>query len=366
MGFLQAVIPFVVMLVLLVVWHELGHFITAKLFHVKVLEFAIGYPPKLWSRWFKGTEYSINALPLGGFCRVLGEEDPTEPGSLARQAAWKRLIILGGGAAMNAVLPIFLFAITFMIPQDVPSGQAEIQTVAPGSPAAQAGLKERDVILSIDGREVKNISDALYLVRLKQGHTMDWKIRRQLESGSSGIGGGGQIEYVQLRSRWAPPEGQGPTGVVLNQRGGLTERRSEPIWTAFPHAARTTWEQLVLFRNQIIGWVAARNRPEGLAGPVGIAQVTGDVVREAGWVGLVSEAALLSINLAVFNLLPIPMLDGGRILFVLIEIARRGKRVRPEREAMVHAIGFVVLMSLVLMISFFDVLRIYNGHGVLP
>src|SRR3712207_6608056 len=133
MGFFQAVIPFFIILVVLVVVHELGHFFTAKWFGVKVLEFGIGYPPKIWGKRFGETEYTINALPLGGFVRLLGEEDPTDPRSLAAQQRWKRIVVMAAGSFMNVLLPVLLFAISYMIPQEVSTGAALVGSVAPDS-----------------------------------------------------------------------------------------------------------------------------------------------------------------------------------------------------------------------------------------
>lgn len=394
MAFLQAVVPFFFILVVLVVVHELGHFLTAKWFGVKVLEFGVGYPPKLWGKTYRGTEYTINALPLGGFVRLLGEEDPSDPRSLAAQARWKRIVIMAAGSFMNVLLPVLLFAISFMIPQDVSTGQAMVSNVAEQSPAANAGVNPGDIILGVNGREVKNVNDAAYLIRLNQGEEMTWRVRRPIESNTLGRGGGSaEIVEVRVRARWAPPNGQGPTGIGLTdaalarrlallppdlsdeereeqirrivQEEGFTESQSYPIWEAIPRGARSTMESLVLARNQIVGWIAARNRPEGLAGPVGIAQVTGDVIEQAGWVRLFELAALLSINLAVLNILPLPMLDGGRIFFVVVEILRGGRRIAPEKEALVHFIGFVVLIGFVIVISVFDVMRIFRGESLL-
>jgi regulator of sigma E protease len=393
MGFFQAIVPFFIILVILVVVHELGHFFTAKWFGIKVLEFGIGYPPKLWGKKVGDTEYTINVLPLGGFVRLLGEEDPSDPQSLAAQKPWKRIIIMAAGSFMNILLPIVLFTIAFMIPQEVPTGAALITTVAPGSPAEEAGVQPGDILLAVNGREAQNVQDAAYLIRLNQGEEMTWRLRRQLERDAVGRGGGAEILEVDVYARWAPPQGQGPTGIGLNDQaiaarlallppelsdeerqeaterilaeGGFTESQSYPIWEAVPRGARATMESLVLARNQVASWIAARNRPEGLTGPVGIAQVTGEVVDQAGWVKLFELAALLSINLAILNILPLPMLDGGRIFFVLIEILRGGRRIAPEKEAFVHFIGFVVLIGFVIVISVFDVMRIFRGDGLL-
>src|SRR5690606_30071259 len=153
-------------LLILVVIHELGHFLTAKLFGVKVLEFAVGYPPRAFAFKYGETEYAVNILPLGGYVRLLGEEDPTDPRSLAALKAWKRLVVMGAGAFMNFILAIAIFATGFMIPREVNVGQAVISQVVPGSPAAEAGLKAGDIIQSIDGRTIESVQDVSYNIRL--------------------------------------------------------------------------------------------------------------------------------------------------------------------------------------------------------
>lgn len=381
-------LPFLAVMVVLVVVHEIGHFATAKAFGVKVLEFGLGYPPRLWGRRIGETEYTVNLLPLGGFVRLLGEEDPSDPRSLAARPAWQRIIVLSSGALMNVLLPVALFTLVYVIPQDVPVGRAVVVDVKPGSPAAEAGVQPGDLILAINGREVENTGDVSYLVHLYQGKTMTWTLRRSIAS-PTGRSAGSEIVTVRVYARWAAPPGQGPTGIALAplvgnvpvrpqdpdetdeqyrervlraQRAQPVERRSYPVWEAVPKGVRSTAETLVLARNQIISWIAQRTAPQ-VAGPIGIAQVTGEVVKQAGWVALLQLAALLSINLAVLNLLPLPMLDGGRIMFVVVEILRGGKRVPPEKEALVHLAGFVVLLCLVVVISYWDILRIINGEG---
>jgi regulator of sigma E protease len=372
-----SIIPFAVILVILVLVHEFGHFITAKMAGVRVLEFGLGYPPKLAGfRLGKSpkvtagapeederTEYTINALPLGGFVRLLGEEDPTDPRSLAAKPRGIRILVLSAGALMNLLLPIVLFTANFMIPQQVAVGRVVIQQVAAGSPAQQAGLQPGDQIVAINREKVKNLSDVAYDIRLEQGKTMTWEVKR-----------GRSLITKEVYARWNPPMEvdpqtgqkvqQGPTGIELSTPDSFTQMESYPIWQAVPKAVQSTFDSLVLARNQIISWIAARSAPQ-VAGPVGIAQATGEVAKQAGWAALLQFAALLSINLAIVNILPLPMLDGGRVVFVLLEIVRRGKRVAPEKEALVHFVGFVVLLSLVVIISYFDVARIIHGGSVL-
>src|SRR2546428_13121946 len=174
MTVLYSVLPFLGMLVALIVAHELGHYFTAKLFRVKVLEAGRCYPPSIWGFEWRGTIYSINWLPLGGFVRLLGEEDPSDPESLAAQPAWKRLIVLFAGSGMNLVLPVLLFAVAFMIPRDVPLGPAVIQVVEPGSPAAQAGLPPGGHVRELEGRRRKDTADAGRTIPLNNGKTIDF------------------------------------------------------------------------------------------------------------------------------------------------------------------------------------------------
>jgi regulator of sigma E protease len=357
-----AILTFVGILIGLIVVHELGHFVAAKLTGVQVVEAGLGYPPRIWGKEFRGTIYSINVIPLGGFVRMLGEEDPSDPASLAAKPAWARLIVLSAGSAMNFALPFVLFTISFMIARDVPIGLTQIVQVMDGSPAQEAGLQEGDVIFAINGHEVRNTQEVGTQIRLNLGETLTLRIRREAEF----------IE-VPVHARWAPPtyideegkeERQGPTGILIAPLyPGMTESESFPFWEAFPKSIDTTFQVLALARNEVISWFKGGGRPQ-VAGPVGIAQVTGEVVEEEGYRPLLDFAALLSINLAIINILPLPMLDGGRIMFVLLEVVRRGKRVAPEKEALVHLIGLTLIIGLAIVITYFDVLRVLRGESL--
>lgn len=364
-------LPFVGMLVFLVVVHELGHYFTAKLFGIKVLEAGIGYPPRAWGFEWKGTIYSINWLPLGGFVRLLGEEDPEDPQSLAAQKAWKRIIVLGAGSFMNIVLPVVLFTIFFLFPQDIARGPAVVALVEENSPAEAAGVEVGDQIISINGQEIRNLADASREIRLNMGETMTWRVKHQEFGGSDT-----QIEDVKVRARWAPPEGQGPTGIQIRNQvagsqvclgerppGQCFERESHSFLGAIREGYDATWDSLILARNQIIMIFKGGGGPD-VAGPVGLGQATGDIVKESGWLPLLEFAALLSINLAIINILPLPMLDGGRIAFVLLEVVRRGRRIAPEKEAIVHLIGLALILTLAAVVTYVDIARLIGGRSL--
>jgi len=349
---LHSIVPFVGILILLVLVHETGHFIAAKLSGVRVLEFGVGFPPRVAAFKFRGTEYSLNALPLGGFVRLFGEENPTELGSLASRPRPLRLFVLSAGALSNFAFAILLFSVSFMIPREVSVGRAVINQVLPDAPAAAAGLQTGDVIYKINGRDIQNVPDASYNIRLNLGETMAMTVKRS-----------GEFLNLNVKARWVPPEGQGPTGIVIGAQYPFTETQSYAPWKALRLGTRETFDSLKLARNEVISWIKGATTPQ-VAGPVGMAQMTSEVVEEAGWRSLVDFAALISINLAVINILPLPFLDGGRIVFVLVEVLRRGRRIAPQREALVHFAGLVVLMTFVVVISYFDIARLIRGENI--
>ncbi len=359
---LTSTVLFLVILLGLVMAHEAAHFFTAKAFGITVHEFAFGFPPRIWGKRIGETLYSINWIPIGGFVRLEGEEAIEGPRSFASQAAWKRFIVLAAGAVANLLLPILLFAFALAVPHQVAEGRAAVTAVIAGSPAEAAGLQAGDVILAVAGRDAVNIVDASRFVRLHQGQTFDLEVRRA-----------GDPLHLSVYGRWAPPAGEGPTGisiapVAVGPDGRpYTRTEAQPPWKALPNATRMTWDTMILARNEVVGWFKGTGGPQ-FAGPVGIAQTTGEVARSSDTtVGAISPllelAALLSINLGIMNLLPLPMLDGGRIFFLLIEVVRGGRRIAPEREAIVHMVGFAAFIVLAIVITFADVSRILGGGG---
>ena len=347
-----AALLFIVILLGLVVAHEFAHFATAKLFGVYVHEFGVGFPPRIWAKRFGDTEYSINWLPIGGFVRLMGEEDASDPRSLAAHPRWQRFIILVSGAVTNLLLPVVLFAFAFTIPHEESIGRAVIQEVMVGSPAEAAGLQQGDIIHEIDGRNTQNVAEAGRYIRLNLGDETDIRVMRD-----------GEFMTVSVTPRWGPPEGQGPTGILIAAQYPFTETVSQMPWESLGNGVRATFDTLILARNELLGWFRGGRGPQ-VAGPVAIAQTTGEVAREGGVPPLFELAALLSINLGVLNLLPLPMLDGGRVMFLLLEVVRGGRRIAPEREALVHLVGFVLFMALAVVVTFADVTRIVNGDSI--
>ena len=343
--------------IVLIIAHELGHFVAAKASGVKVEEFGLGLPPRLFGVRWGETLYSLNAIPLGGFTKMAGEEDPEVTRSLASKGIGTRLLVLSAGSLMNLLLPILLLSIAFMVPHSMVTEPVVIKEVAPNSPAATAGIEAGEVIISLNEKLVRNTGDLQRYIYLYLGQ----EITLLTEHGDS-------TKEVQLIPRWNPPEGEGAIGISLDIDAIMSNQtivsQHYPFWEAIPLGVSTCMETFVLFKNGIISMIIGAT-PVEFAGPVGIAQLTGEVAR-AGVSPLLVFAAFLSINLAIINIFPLPALDGGRIVFVLIEWVRRGKRVSPKTEGLVHYIGFALLMAAIVVITYRDILRIITGESLIP
>ena len=348
------IIAFLGVLAVLILAHELGHFVTAKAYGVRVDEFGLGFPPRLLSVRRGETLYSLNAIPLGGFIKMAGEEDPKVARSLASKSTGARLLVLSAGSLMNALLPLLLFSIAFMVPHNLVIGQVLVEEVALNSPASRAGIESGDMLLRVNGKPVRNINDLHRNIQLNLGKEVTLLVKHSDST----------TEDIRVIPRWKPPQAQGAIGIMVNMPYPTIVRQHEPFWKAIPLAAMEYKETFVLFKNEILSWFVRGTAPQ-VAGPVGIAQLTGEVAK-AGISPLLEFAAFLSINLAIINILPLPALDGGRIVFVFLELVRRGRRVPPKIEGLVHLVGFTMLMALILVITYQDIIRIASGGSLIP
>ena len=344
-----AFLVFVLLLSLLILAHELGHFILAKRAGVKVEEFAIGFPPRLFSIRHGETAYSINMVPLGGYVKMLGEEDPSFPRSFAAAPRRWRVAILAAGASMNILAAIFLFAGAYAAgwPQATKS-EVVITDVMPDSPAARAGLRQGDVILAFSGQKIEQPDQLPRLSQSSLGKPTTIQVRRD-----------GQTIDLTLTPRTSWPEGQGPIGIGIMNHALKIEPVYYPLASALVHGVeqtiQTLWLTLTIPVLVLRGLIPADiARP---VGPFGIYQITSQAATETvatgWWFPILSVAATVSAGLGLANLLPIPGLDGGRLLFVVIE-AIRGRRVDPQREGRIHLVGLALLVSLVIIITYFD------------
>jgi len=344
----------VAVLSVLLITHELGHYITAKATGVRVEEFGLGFPPRLFSFKRGETRYSLNAIPFGGFNKLTGEEDPKDPRSLAGKSRGVRLLVISAGSLMNFLLAILLFSTIYMIPHDVTSGQVLVEEVALDSPAARAGIDPGDIVLSVNGNPVRNNYDLHRYVQLNLGKEIALIV---LHTDST-------TEEIRAVPRWEPPEGEGALGVVIDTINAVTVRQSYPFWRAIPMGLAKLGVYAVSYVDGLAS-IFSGKAPASFFGPVGIAQLTGEVSR-AGIRPLLDVAALISFLLGVFNLLPLPAIDGGRIAFVFLEWIRRGKRVPPKTESLVHIIGLAMFLVFILAVTYQDILRIIQGESLLP
>lgn len=349
------VVSVVVVLSLLVFVHELGHFVVAKRAGVKVEEFGLGYPlPNglLTLTLFKRGEtiYTLNPIPFGGFVRMAGEEDPKAERGLASKSKLTRVGVLSAGSIMNILLGIVLFTLCFMLgwPEPVEFKNAIIEGVLSGSPAEQAGLKVGDIIIRADDEYIDSPDELVAYTRTKLNQEMILEVKR-----------GEKIIPIRVIPR-LDSEGVSRIGVRIAPVVTKIGPKPYPFGEAIRHGltqtvgviAFTFYIPVLVIRGLLSIEMV---RP---IGPYGIAQLAGQAVQQSvetgWWFPILSLMALLSIGLAVANLLPLPGLDGGRIFFVIVE-AIRGKRIDPEKEGAVHLIGIAFLVTLLIFITYQDI-----------
>lgn len=349
---MQTLIASIIVFGLMIFVHEFGHFILARIVGIKVEEFALGMGPKIISKKGKETLYSLRLLPFGGFCRMAGEmgnEGYTETaiydsGRFDQKPVASRMAVVIAGPVMNFILAILLFSLIFGfmgIPQDYDTTIGEIMA---GSPAESVGLQSGDRITGINGTPVASWSEMVELINAVPGQAL-------------------QVQYAR--------NGEERTVEIVPQPDPETERlligiipKGNYIWQKIGFLAGIkegfvrTWEIIVLTIKGLIGMIRGSISPGGVAGPIGIITMIGETAR-FGLVNLINLTALLSINLGLLNLLPIPALDGSRLLFMLVE-ALRGRPVSPAKENMVHLVGFAIIMGLMLIVTYQDIIKLFR------
>ena len=350
------ILEFVIALGILITLHELGHFLVSKFFKIEVEEFGLGFPPRI-ARLFTwgGTEFTLNWIPFGAFVRPKGENDPEVAGGLGAANPWKRLAVLLGGPMVNIVVGVLLFSILFTNVGAPDYKTVQIMEISPDSPAALVGLKAGDIITKINGQAITSTQQLSTSVQQNLGKEITITILRD-----------GKTSEVVATPRKNPPANQGALGILM---GNPVRRIS--WFQSLPTAGQVTWDQIsslfTLPGRLAKGSISAdQARP---VGPVGMFDIysqvrTRDIENAAGQPSNTAAAILnrlwllatISVALGITNLLPIPALDGGRIIFVLPEILFR-RRIPVQYENIVHLIGFAALLILMVYITTQDILR---------
>jgi len=428
------IILFIVALFVAMCLHELGHFITAKRAGVKVEEFGIGIPPRLFGIKRGETIYSVNAIPLGAFVKAAGENDPTVPRSLAGKGPWTRLGIYAAGPLVNVFLAFILLSAFFALPYSVIAGDGlMVHAVEENSPAEEAGIESGDIILEIEGQPVHRRGDVQEIVNsveegaevtllllsngqveeitlkpeldpesqlLKIGVWPWWNIVSNVGAGSpayeAGIRDGdtilsinGQVIYNDesiSSALHSIEEGEEIKLVLLREgketslsltnvgyqslpgvdlrwvEGAHFEQERLPVWRAVYLGARDIIYMPVLIVEAIPQII--KSPDTALVGPIGAGQLTVEMVRSSGFSSILFMASIISLGLAIFNFLPIPPLDGGGMLVAFIEGCRRGRRLSTRTVRLAYTIGTAFLIGLVILVTFVDIWRLPRGFGL--
>ena len=361
------ILIFLIILLVLVLVHEFGHFFTAKKFGIRVDEFGFGFPPKLFGKKYGETEYSLNALPFGGFVKIFGENPddeslsgPNAGRSFINKPKWKQAIVLFAGIFANFLLAWLLFSFGLMsgLPTSVGNFSKYtledvhlmIISVTPDSPADKVGLKSGDKIVFIKSGELSTTYISPETVRSfivgSSGQTIEMQYLRGEDSGT-----------VLVTPEMSKNDGKPMIGIAMDQIGIA----KLPVLAAFGEGLKLT---LSVTKGTVMGLytlIADSLRGQGsfesVTGPVGLVGIVGDAYR-FGFVYLMSFTALISVNLAIINLVPFPALDGGRLLFLLIEKIK-GSRINIKFANTANMIGFAILIILMLAVTYHDVVKLF-------
>jgi regulator of sigma E protease len=345
---LDTVLLFIVVLGALIFVHELGHFLFAKKSGVHVERFSLGFGPPLWHKQWKGTEYRISAVPLGGYVKMYGENPEEEvgdtQGSFLHQSVWKRVAIVAAGPFFNFLFAIVLIA--FIHAVGIPIEKSvQVGRVVEGSAAAQAGLQTDDIVMTVNGQPIERIHELKAKIMASDGHTLQLQVSR-----------GGQLLTLPITPQMDTATREWRIGVELLPGTIVVERR-DPL-TALAQGCAWTWR---ITKLSVLGFgkilSGALPVSESLAGPIGIAREIG---RQAdyGWRNVVFFTAGISVSLAILNLLPIPVLDGGHLLFFAIEITN-GAPLSLRKREIAQQVGLLILVGLMLFAFYNDIMNLF-------
>ncbi len=344
-----SILQFIIVLGFLMVCHELGHFLVARFFKVEIEEFGIGIPPRIIGKKFGGVIFSLNAIPFGAFVRPKGENDPKVPGGLASASPWVRLAVLFGGPIMNLLVGFIVFVILFARVGMPDTKVVEIMDIAPSSPAESAGMLAGDTVVSVNGIAITSADQIQTLIQGQKGSPVTMVLLRN-----------GQNVTISVTPRVSPPEGEGPVGFVMGN-----PFHPIPWYEAIPTAGSAMFEQakqLILLPGRLIQGTIPSDQAR-VIGPKGIFDIyqaakSSDAKAESSPVSLPPVSVLsfigtISVALGLTNLLPIPALDGGRIIFIIPELLFR-KRVPAKYENIVHSVGMLSLLAFMVFITIQD------------
>lgn len=348
-------IIFAVALSTLVLVHEFGHFFAAKKTGVKVEEFGLGLPPKIVGKKIKGTIFSLNWLPIGGFCKLYGE-DSEQKGSSAfnNKKPWQKMVIVLGGVLMNLIMAVVIFSVVYAIlgvPKEV--DKVTVIGVAKDSPAEKAGLKENDWIKSVGGVEIKTPNELTNEVGKYKGKNVELIVVGDVGNGLK------PFRTLQIEVRENPPAGQGSIGVAISNTEMVPIKWYEihkGVAAGFKEAY--FWGKIIMQGvGKMVGGLLTGHVPKDVSGPIGMFEATSSIKANQGMLALIHFFGVVSVNLAVVNVLPFPALDGGRILFVFYEMIFR-KKANQKFELAVNNVGMLILLMLILLITVGDVGRL--------
>ena len=377
----------IIMFLVMVSLHEFGHFITAKLMNFKILEYAIGFGPAIWKSKKSEIQYSLRIIPFGGYCKFEGEDtESNDPRAFSNQAVWKRIIVVAAGGIFNVILGFVLFLL--IVSQTSPMVTNKVESVVAESYVAESGLMPGDEIIRINGKKVNFYNDiTLYAQDFTENTECTLVVKRE--------GDKKELVFRPTKSRviYSYKEDGIKVSEFINGKEAETafhkyskdiikdeeligkDETVERLIIGFvPHQEDVTifniwgetWNQtrfvVKLVYNSLWQMLTGKLGVDQMSGPVGIVKEVNTAVNSGStsWLYVLNLTALLTINLGIFNLLPIPALDGGRLFFMLIELITR-KKIPPEREGLVHGIGFMLLIALIIFISFNDITKLIQG-----